>query len=611
MNNKERIKNLSLLDKTITKDKIADQTITLSKIDPDTVSRLTVSDGSVTTPKIADEAVTTPKLADNSVTTTKINNNAITTEKILDQAVTFDKLDINSVFTPLDHSFTATGDLTYTLPFEPRSKLTLLVFKNGIAVSSNLFNVLDDALTFNAGAITSGDEIYVKDISIFAVATNIITHEVVINITEDNTYPLNINVNSQLDTLAVLNGQVLHPDNYNISGDYVTFDSDIIEFGDIALLKIWIPSSSADMYVSETIYANVEPTDAYDYYFETTIGETSYILSEAPLSKASTMVFVNGVDMSPEDFELYGANLVFNEDAIDTTIVNYVHVRSLLSWNYITKWNTAETFPDNIEEFNTIIDSSHIQLDNTTIVTLPFIPLDKSSFIVILNSLVLHSNNYEFNGYQIIINSGIALEGYSLMIKSLRAFTSITKSEISGLQSNFNLMHDGTNGYFENNYGDLYIDTVHPVDGIEGGCIRSRGKIFNAVWNDYADYWDLKDEVKAYPGLCYADYGNGLELPKKVGDKCVIGIYSDTYGYGMGERENAIPIAVSGFVLAYVDKEYDSGTLLTNNKEGILTKANFYHIMMGRVVGKYIKKNQSKKFNHIIKVDNRSWIKVI
>jgi len=609
-NKKEKISNLSIFDKTITEEKIADQTITLSKFHPDTVANLGVADNSVTEFKIKDNAVTTPKINDNAVTTPKINDSAITTDKILDQAVTFDKLDINSVFTPLDYSFTATSDLIYTLPFKPRHKETLLVFKNGTAISSTLFNVLDYDLEFDVGAITSGDEIYIKDISIFAIAQNTITHEVIINITDDFTYPLNVNVNSKIDTLAVLNGQILHPDNYYISGDYITFDNDVVESGDIALIKIWIQSAS-NWEVTETIYANVEPTNAYDYTFYTTIGERSYILSEIPLNKESTMVFVNGIDMSPEDWELYGANLIFNEDAIDTTIENYVHVRCLLSWNYITKWNTAQTFPNNIQEFNIVITAEHINLTGETVVSLPFTPLDKSNFIAVLNSLILHSSDYEFNGNEITINSGIALEGYHLMIKSLRSFTSITKSNINDLQSNFNLIHDGSHGYFENNYGDLFIDTIHPTNGLEGGCIRSRGKIFNAVWNDYADYWSLKKDIQATPGLCYADYGDGLELTKKKADKCVIGIYSDTYGYGMGEREDAIPIAVAGFVLAYVDKDYKVGTLLTNDKNGMLTKANIFNILMRRVVGKYIRKEKEKKFNNLINVNDRVWIKVI
>lgn len=159
----------------------------------------------------------------------------------------------------------------------------------------------------------------------------------------------------------------------------------------------------------------------------------------------------------------------------------------------------------------------------------------------------------------------------------------------------------------------FHADTDNPTGttrlNMEGYLYATR--VYNCVWNDYADFWDLAPGVIPEPGLCYADYGNGLELPKQAADPAVLGIYSDTYGYGMGERDNAIPIAVAGFVLAYVDESYPPGTLLTNSINGRLRKAVEADILYHTVLAKYIKPETKIIFNELISVNGRHWVKVL
>jgi hypothetical protein len=175
---------------------------------------------------------------------------------------------------------------------------------------------------------------------------------------------------------------------------------------------------------------------------------------------------------------------------------------------------------------------------------------------------------------------------------------------------NFNAVtvwHDGTGGHIGTNCGDL---TLEPA----GSDVFVESRIWSAEYNDYADFWKLKSDEIIVPGMCYSETGNGLEITKKKADKACVGVSSDTWGHAIGNREKAVPIAVSGFVLAYVDDVYEPGTLLVPNKKGILTKASLIHILLKRVMAKYIKNEEKEfivKFQNKIDINERHWVKVI
>ncbi len=139
--------------------------------------------------------------------------------------------------------------------------------------------------------------------------------------------------------------------------------------------------------------------------------------------------------------------------------------------------------------------------------------------------------------------------------------------------------------------------------------------VWNALWNDYADFQQLKGEL--IPGKCYVDTYEGAEICSSRCQLSVIGIASDTFGMvvGSGRFEREVPIAVSGWVLAYVDKKYPSGTPLTNNENGDLTEITLEEKrdFPERIVAIYKKPETSEHFGgegRIIQVDNRHWVKV-
>lgn len=147
------------------------------------------------------------------------------------------------------------------------------------------------------------------------------------------------------------------------------------------------------------------------------------------------------------------------------------------------------------------------------------------------------------------------------------------------------------------------------------GQLRA-SKVWNAVWNDIADFQLLADKLEF--GRCYYDTKDGAMICNKRCQMSVIGIASDTFGYGVGAGANInreVPIAVAGWVLAYVDKEYECGTPLTNDEFGNLTAMTKQEKMEypERIVGIYKRKEMDEFWGpegQKIAVKGRHWVKI-
>ena len=101
-------------------------------------------------------------------------------------------------------------------------------------------------------------------------------------------------------------------------------------------------------------------------------------------------------------------------------------------------------------------------------------------------------------------------------------------------------------------------------------------KVYNAVYNDIADFLEIEEALDVIEmGKVYVRTVDGLtRLSNSVAEKGALGITSDTYGYGLGKKDignRELPLAIGGFVLAYCDREYESGDELTCGPNGILT----------------------------------------
>lgn len=154
---------------------------------------------------------------------------------------------------------------------------------------------------------------------------------------------------------------------------------------------------------------------------------------------------------------------------------------------------------------------------------------------------------------------------------------------------------------------------IYAVSGIKSGTA-----VYNAVWNDLADCIPVDDECKVEPGYCYCFDGEKYYKSTKYLDEGIIGIDSDTYGMNMGHKPNLnqMDVAVAGFVLAYVDKEYKPGTPLTCTENGYLTeiKREDKIEFPERIVATYWKSEPADEWgsdSRKVRVNGRKWVKVV
>lgn len=149
--------------------------------------------------------------------------------------------------------------------------------------------------------------------------------------------------------------------------------------------------------------------------------------------------------------------------------------------------------------------------------------------------------------------------------------------------------------------------------GYDGYLYANR--IYNSVWNDLADFRKLAKGVKRDSGKVYVSTADGLVVATRRCQKAVAGVCSDTYGFALGGGEDdptKAPLAISGWVLAYVDKPYSVGTPLVTAKNGQLTKARFFEKLFfsERIVGTIENKPGVDKVNPKVKVNGRYWVKI-
>lgn len=96
-------------------------------------------------------------------------------------------------------------------------------------------------------------------------------------------------------------------------------------------------------------------------------------------------------------------------------------------------------------------------------------------------------------------------------------------------------------------------------------------KLFGAVYNDYAEY----RSAEAHPGRCIIENGDGTLSLSSGRLQLGANIVSDTYGFAIGETNNATcPVAVCGRVLAYPLESkalYTPGAAVCSGPDGTIS----------------------------------------
>lgn len=164
-------------------------------------------------------------------------------------------------------------------------------------------------------------------------------------------------------------------------------------------------------------------------------------------------------------------------------------------------------------------------------------------------------------------------------------------------------------------YNNLYTNT--DITCNPGTGTLKAPRVEGAVCNDLADSIPLGEGDTVEPGYCYCFDGEHYTKTSAYMQQSYIGIHSDTYGFRMGyeEGKEKLDVAVSGFVLAYVDKDYPVGTPLTCTKDGYLTEISKEDKRDNpeMVIAKYWKSEPNEEWgidNKKVKVNGRRWIKI-
>jgi hypothetical protein len=100
-------------------------------------------------------------------------------------------------------------------------------------------------------------------------------------------------------------------------------------------------------------------------------------------------------------------------------------------------------------------------------------------------------------------------------------------------------------------------------------------KVYNAVWNDLAEYMYKDPSDDACAGDVLVQTETGLVKSFKRAHKAVVGVYSDTYGYALGaeDKDNKYPIGLAGVVNVKVEELLEIGDLLVSGENGFAVRA--------------------------------------
>ena len=163
-------------------------------------------------------------------------------------------------------------------------------------------------------------------------------------------------------------------------------------------------------------------------------------------------------------------------------------------------------------------------------------------------------------------------------------------------------------------YGNKNTATPTVLATLDNTGKFSATVVANAVWNDIADYFEVEKDTPIEYGCAYVYADGHHRLSRVYAEMGVLGIASDTLGFGVGEKSKEIPqipIAIGGIVLAHVDKVYPSGTPLTCTEDGVLTEMGITAKMEypERLLATFYKQESKDIWNGVM-VNGRCWVKV-
>lgn len=147
-------------------------------------------------------------------------------------------------------------------------------------------------------------------------------------------------------------------------------------------------------------------------------------------------------------------------------------------------------------------------------------------------------------------------------------------------------------------------------EGRAGIFVSSRGVLYGAAWNDYAETRKIVGSIK--PGDIVCEVGDGsLELSSKRLQPCSY-VVSDTFGMVIGDHKD-IPVAISGRVLVNMHEEKcnigDCVCAGVDGKATIMTREEIKEFP-DRILGIVTEIPTDYDEWNGVKINNRVWIKI-
>ena len=177
---------------------------------------------------------------------------------------------------------------------------------------------------------------------------------------------------------------------------------------------------------------------------------------------------------------------------------------------------------------------------------------------------------------------------------------------------------DGISSKQSSTNGVLYLNhgtTGNIYFGSRGNAhITTDGKVFGAVWNDFAEF-RKSDEVEAGRVICENGDGSLSRSYKRLQPgACIV---SDTFGFAIGETNDCkTPIAVAGRVLAYPYEDwwcFEPGQPVCAGPNGTVSMMSRREARKypDRIIGTVSELPTYEKWgNNNIQVNGRIWIKI-
>lgn len=110
-------------------------------------------------------------------------------------------------------------------------------------------------------------------------------------------------------------------------------------------------------------------------------------------------------------------------------------------------------------------------------------------------------------------------------------------------------------------------------------------KIYGSVWNDIAEFMPTAEPSEPGDVLVMTERGV-MPSHKHFGDKRVVGVHSDTFGYALNSKnkEGKTPVGLAGRVSVKIKGQVEIGDLLVSTSDGFATKASCF--CKGKIIGK-------------------------